>query len=167
MSGATQIPTLWIHKSGRRGRGGALILDRCRAFDLFASVDAHLCQYSFSGNICFEISVFCLCSAQLLSFIFLPFTRPHCKGRASNINVWFPFMYSHKWNCYFQNRIIMFCLPVPPLIYLWEIYIFPGSVCLFCCREICGQILGIYESLTDTWMWKLGLRPCNSQKRNT
>jgi hypothetical protein len=39
---ATQIPTLWIHKSGGRGRGGALILDRCRAFDLFASVDAHL-----------------------------------------------------------------------------------------------------------------------------
>ncbi len=40
---ATQIPTLWIHTSGGRGRGGALILDRCRAFDLFASVDAHLC----------------------------------------------------------------------------------------------------------------------------
>ncbi len=29
---------------------------------------------------------------------------------------------------YFQNRIIMFCLPIPTLIYLWEIYIFPGSV---------------------------------------
>ncbi len=28
----------------------------------------------------------------------------------SNINVWFPFMYSLKWNCYVQNRIIMFCL---------------------------------------------------------
>ncbi len=41
---ATQIPTLWIHKSWGRGRGGALILDRCRAFDLFASVDAHLCK---------------------------------------------------------------------------------------------------------------------------
>jgi hypothetical protein len=40
---ATQIPTLWIRTSGGRGRGGALILDRCRAFDLFASVDAHLC----------------------------------------------------------------------------------------------------------------------------
>ncbi len=53
------------------------------------------------------------------------------------------------------------------LVYLWEIYIFPGSVCLFCCREICGLILGIYKSLTDTWMWKLGLRTCNSQKRNT
>jgi hypothetical protein len=33
--------------------------------------------------------------------------------------------------CYFQNRIIMFCLPIPTLINLWEIYIFPGSVCLF------------------------------------
>ncbi len=41
-----------------------------------------------------------------------------------NINVWFPFMYSQKWSCYFQNRIIMFCLPVPTLLYLWEIYIY-------------------------------------------
>ncbi len=39
---ATQIPTLWILTSGGRGCGGALILDRCRAFDLFVSVDAHL-----------------------------------------------------------------------------------------------------------------------------
>ncbi len=83
------------------------------------------------------------------------------------VNVWFPFMYYQKCNCYFQNRIIMFCLPVPTLIYLWEICIFPGSVCLSCCREICGSFLGIYKSLTDTWMWKLGLRLRNSQKRNT
>ncbi len=93
------------------------------------------------------------------------------KGRwESYINVWFTFMYSQKWNCSFQNRIITFCFPVPKiptLIYLWEMYIFPGSVCLFCCREICGPILGIYKSLTDTWMWKLGLRLRNSQKRNT
>ncbi len=90
------------------------------------------------------------------------------KGRwKSNINVWFPFMDSQKWNCYFQNRIIMFCLPVPTLIFLWEIHIFPGSVCLFCCREICGPILGIFKSLTDTCMWELGLRPCNSQHMNT
>ncbi len=34
-------------------------------------------------------------------------------------------------------------------------------------QEICGQILGIYKSLTITWMWKLGLTPCNSKKRNT
>jgi hypothetical protein len=31
----------YIHRGG--GVGGALILDRCRAVDLFASVDAHLC----------------------------------------------------------------------------------------------------------------------------
>ncbi len=48
-----------------------------------------------------------------------------------------------------------------------DLYIFPGSVCQFCCREICGRILRIYKSLTDTWMWKLGPRPHNSQKRNT
>ncbi len=29
-----------------------------------------------------------------------------------------------------------------------------------------GPILGIYKSLTDTWKWKLGLRPRNSQIRN-
>ncbi len=33
------------------------------------------------------------------------------KGRwESNINVWFPFMYSQKWSCFFQNRIVMFRL---------------------------------------------------------
>ncbi len=32
-------------------------------------------------------------------------------------------------------------------------------------QEICGPILGIYKSLTR--MWKLGLRPSYSQKRNT
>jgi hypothetical protein len=58
------------------------------------------------------------------------------KGRCeSNRNVWFPFMYYQNWNYYFQNRIIMFCLPVPTLIYLWEIYLFPGSVCQICCRK--------------------------------
>ncbi len=76
------------------------------------------------------------------------------KGRwESNFNVWFPFMYYQKWNCYFQNRIKMFYLPVPLQIYLWKIYIFPGLVCLICCRKIFGPILGIYKSLTDIWMW--------------
>ncbi len=44
---------LWPHRFlhfiythlGGGGVGGALILDRCRAFDLFASVDAHLWWY--------------------------------------------------------------------------------------------------------------------------
>jgi hypothetical protein len=34
-------------------------------------------------------------------------------------------------------------------------------------QDICGLILGIYKSLADTYMWKLGLRPRNTQKRNT
>ncbi len=59
------------------------------------------------------------------------------KGRwESNINFWFPFMYSQKGNCYFQNRIIMFCLPVPTLVYLREIFIFLEPTCLFCSTEI-------------------------------
>ncbi len=33
-------------------------------------------------------------------------------------------------------------------------------------QDICGPILGIYKSLSDT-LWKQGLRPRNSQKRNT
>ncbi len=57
-------------------------------------------------------------------------------------------------------------IPIPTLIYLWEIYLFPGSLCLFCYGKICGPILRLYKSLTDTRMWKLGLRPRNSQKRN-
>ncbi len=31
---------------------------------------------------------------------------------------------------YFQNRIIMVCLPISTFMYLWAIYIFPQSVCL-------------------------------------
>ncbi len=53
-------------------------------------------------------------------------------------------------------------VPISTFICLWAIYIFPWLVCLFCCREICGTILGIYKSITDIWMWKLGLRPRNS-----
>ncbi len=42
----------------------------------------------------------------------------------SNISVWFPFIYFQKWNCYFENKIIMFSFPVPPLIYLSERFIY-------------------------------------------
>ncbi len=34
-------------------------------------------------------------------------------------------------------------------------------------KEICRPILGLYKSLTDTWMLKLGLKPRYFQKRNT
>ncbi len=36
-----------------------------------------------------------------------------------------------------------------PNVHIHAIYIFTWSVCLFCCRKICGQILGIYKSLTN------------------
>jgi hypothetical protein len=79
-----------------------------------------------------------------------------CNWWESNINVWIPHLCIPRNEtvqpCDFQNRIRMFCLPISTLIYLWEIYIFPGSVCLFCCNQLCGPILGTYKSLIDTWI---------------
>ncbi len=46
-----------------------------------------------------------------------------------------------------------------------QLYI-PTMELPFLLEEICGPILGKYKSLTDTWMWKLGLRPRYSYKRN-
>ncbi len=59
-------------------------------------------------------------------------------------------------NKYSQLRNCAASVPISTFMCLWAIYIFTG------CRKICGPILGIYKSLTDTWMWKLGLRPRNS-----
>ncbi len=44
----------------------------------------------------------------------------------SNIIVWFPFMYSQKWNCYFQYGIIMFSLSqfLHSYICMWEICVY-------------------------------------------
>ncbi len=53
-------------------------------------------------------------------------------------------IYSKKWNCAAS-------FPIPTFMYLWAIYIFQGSVCLFGCSKIDRPILGIYKSLTDTW----------------
>ena len=49
---------------------------------------------------------------------------------------------------------------------LWSIYIFPESVHIFSCSRIGRPIVGMYKSLTDTWTWKLGLRPRNFFYRN-
>jgi hypothetical protein len=53
---ATDSHTLDTHIGVGAGGGGALILYRCRAFDLFASVDAHLCflVHSCQGGILFN-----------------------------------------------------------------------------------------------------------------
>jgi hypothetical protein len=96
-------------------------------------------------------------------FIILRVHWTHCKWRAGeNINIWFRFMCWQKWNYtrpgYFQNRIVMFRLPISTFMYLWAIYIFQGSVSLFCFSQIGRPILGIYKLFTDTWIynWEWG-----------
>ncbi len=72
---------------------------------------------------------------------------PRCKDSVPKILN----KYSQKWN-------LVAPVPIATLIFLWAIYIFPQSVCLFCCRKIGGPMVGRYKSLTKTWMFKLGLR---------
>ncbi len=82
------------------------------------------------------------------------------KGRwESNTNVWFRFMYIPRNETarphYFQNIIIMFCLPISTFIYLWAIYLFPGPVCLLACSKIgrwsCDPVS--LRSWASGWGW--------------
>ncbi len=53
-------------------------------------------------------------------------------------------------NKYFQKRNCTASVQFPHS-FVCERYVYSQDrVCLFCCRKICGPILGIYKSLTDT-----------------
>ncbi len=60
-------------------------------------------------------------------------------------------------NKYFQKRNCAASVPILTFMFRWSIYIFPRSVCLFCCRKIGGPIVGIYRSLQTqkcgNWDW--------------
>ncbi len=75
---------------------------------------------------------------------------PHCKEPMPKIR-----------NKYFQKRNCVATVPISTFICLWAIYIFPPSICLFCCRKKCGSILGIKnQSQTHecgNWDWDRAL----------
>ncbi len=96
------------------------------------------------------------CAGHSLHQVVTNYTVLHCKEPMPKIGN----RYSKKRNC-------AATVPISTFMWLWAIYIFLRTICLFFLQEICGPILGIYKSFTDTWIWKLGLRPRNSQKRNT
>ncbi len=87
-----------------------------------------------------------MCNSSMLGEFWTIHATSHCKDKMPKI-----------WNKYSQKRNIAASVPISSFMCLWANYIFPRWGCLFCWRKYVGRlILGIYKSLKDTWMWKLG-----------
>ncbi len=73
----------------------------------------------------------------------------------SNINVWFPFMYSQKWNCaaslFPKQNYNVLSLNSYTHTSVRDLYISRIGLPILGCSQIYGPILGLYKSLTDTW----------------
>ncbi len=77
--------------------------------------------------------------------------HPHCKWRAGENPIWM----SGSHLC-----TIMFCHPCNSYTHISVRYLYISRIGLSILLHSYNwtEILGIYKSLTDTWMWKLGLR---------
>jgi hypothetical protein len=87
-------------------------------------------------NFFFRCQILCLCSGDQNMFFLYMWCRPHCKDTIPKIR-----------NKYSQKRNCAATVPIPTFRFLWAIYIFPWSVCLFCCRKIGGPNVGRNISL--------------------
>ncbi len=60
----------------------------------------------------------------------------------------------------FSEKNYAASIPISTFMRLWSIYLFPRSICLFSCGQYVDRSWEyMCKSLTDTWMWTLGLLP--------
>ncbi len=150
------IPRIGPHIScSRRGRSIVGYINRSQTHE-YGNWD---CSRAIFGNICFEFWILVFCIERRITtnkngscFPDLVISRRiHMYSINTSMFVMDPvcnvlkirFMYSQKWNCAASFLI-------PTFMYLWEIYIFPKSGCLFGCSKIGRPILGKYKSLKAT-----------------